>query len=136
MGGFKRPDPIGGDFGKWKQKAAKEPKARKPPTGYPHISKRTGEHYPRTPNSGQARNWTGWLTHREYDIIETYLRYGIDNIFYYQKRWGLQPTTCANIYNMLKSRGILEGEMKLFTVKPAAVILFRKTEQYMIDYQG
>lgn len=109
------------------------PKKKRIPYKIKHADSRHGDEWPKPPSSGVGRNWTGWLTHREYNLIESHLRYGIDNIYHMGEVMGIKHDSSQRAFYDLEEAGFLEGEVEKFRVTPMAKILFDMTDQYILQ---
>lgn len=96
-----------------------------------HVEDRHGEGWPRP--AGYNKQWTGWLTYREYNVIEFYARYGVNNIYSVGKHLGVMGTSAERIYHYMREAGILTGPVENFAVTPMARILFDMTDQFILD---
>jgi len=105
----------------------------KPVYGEPPAHERVGDLYPREPRSGEGRNWTGWLTHREYDVLDAHIRMDINNIY-----WFMSPKRsvlgCEKMFSVLSNLGLIDGECSQFYVTAIGHQLHHLTDQYMLNY--
>lgn len=97
----------------------------------PHISKRTGDCWPR-PARWKAK-WTGWLTHREYDVIDFWTRFEIDNMHKMGSMMGIKDTAVERLFHTLVEVGILTGSVDQFRVTKGGLELFEMTDQFMLE---
>lgn len=103
------------------------------PDSIPHATLRTGPEWPRAHRSGPNSSWTGWLTHREYDVLDMHMRLGVTNIFFYMSdRRG--TLGCEGMFNELKNVGLIKGDKLNFEATDEAVDLFIKTDAYVMSY--
>lgn len=98
-----------------------------------HVDDRHGVGWPRTPGSGRNKNWTGWLTYREYDIFEMCIRYEENNIYALGAALDVRNNTSNKMFYNLLDAGMVIGEPDLFEVTPMAKILFDMTDQYILE---
>lgn len=96
-----------------------------------HVDDRHGVEWPREP--GAHFKWCGWLTHREYDIIEMRERFEIDNFYKVGDRLGVKYTTAERIYHNMIDSGIVLGKIYNYSISPMAKILWDMTDQYILQ---
>lgn len=110
-----------------------KPKPKKKRESYPSIpvDERHGEGWPRP--AGFRAQWTGWLTYREYNVIEFRERFEIDNIHKIGQIFGIKSNSAERMYHNMTNAGILEGPADSFRVTPMAKILWDMTDQFILE---
>lgn len=96
-----------------------------------HVEDRHGEEWPKKP--GWRGNTTGWLTYREYNVIEFVQRFDMNNVYTIGDRLGIKPSTAERMYQNYIACGLIEGPMVDFKITPMALILFDMTDQYILE---
>lgn len=109
---------------------------RKAANPIPHVHQRKGEAWPREPRSGIMKNWTGWLTHREYDVIDMYVRLNIRNIYFFENP-SRSAAGCESMFTDFLNSGIIRKDSTKteFVITHHAMKLFRLTDQYLLDHE-
>lgn len=99
----------------------------KPPI---HVDLRHGEGWPKL-----AYKWTGWLTYREYNLIESHVRFGVENAYQLGKPMGITHDSVNRMYWTMVECGILDpkGDIENMIVTPMARILYDMTDQYILE---
>ena len=115
------------------QERPKKAKRKLKAITYPiiHADLRHGPEWPRRP--GQVVKWTGWLTHREYNLIEDALRYQTTDLYRVGETMGLKMSSTQRMYHSMINAGLITGTVDEFQLTPMAKILFDMTEQYILE---
>lgn len=77
--------------------------------------------------------WTGWLTYREYNVIEAHMRFGLTDLYEIGTRMKLKDTATDRMFYTMFASGILDGEINDFYVTPLAKIIFDMTDQFILE---
>lgn len=110
------------------RKARKEPKRITYPTI--HVQDRHGGEWPREP--GKVYRWTGWLTHREYNLIESQLRFGHHDMYQLGDFMSLKRNSVERMYHSMVNAGVVTGSIDNFEITPLAGMLYQMTDEYML----
>lgn len=109
------------------------PRSELKPITYPiiHADLRHGPGWPREP--GRVPKWTGWLTYREYNLIEDALRYQTTDLYRIGETMGLMMSSTQRMYHSMINAGLITGVVDEFELTPMAKILFDMTEQFILQ---
>jgi hypothetical protein len=99
----------------------------------PHVNTRTGEGWPRVP--GKHRRWTGWLTYREYNLIEFCKRFQCNDIFDIGTSMKLKQNSIERMYHSMVEVGIIQEESSPndFVITPDGMLLFTMTDEFILS---
>jgi hypothetical protein len=121
-------------------KAAEEPtneeiiknrKAKKITHPLPHLLERVGEGWPRYP--GSHRRWTGWLTYREYNLIEHVIRFKSTDMNEIGTHMKLKQNSSERMYSSMIGVGIIKGAYESFRVTDLGMKAFYATDEFILD---
>ena len=96
-----------------------------------HVDDRHGDSWPRP--AGWKGCWTGWLTNREYNVIEAHLRFGLTNLYEIGTRMKLKDTATDRMFYTMFSAGLIDGEIYEYYVTDMAKIIFDMTDQFILE---
>lgn len=116
------------------KKLSVQKRKREGKSNYPmiHVDQRHGDAWPR--KAGWRGCWTGWLTYREYNIIDFCQRLGHSDMAEVGKYLGHNsPNSTERAFYNLVEAGVIEGTQENFTVTPMAKILFNMTDQFIMQ---
>lgn len=99
----------------------------------PHVNIRTGEGWPRFP--GKHRRWTGWLTYREYNLIEFCNRFKCNDIFDIGTSMKLKQNSIERMYHSMVEVGIIQEDSSPndFVITPDGMLLFTMTDEFILS---
>ena len=100
-----------------------------------HADDRHGDGWPKPPGSGPSKNWTGWLTYREYNLIDFWIRFAHNDIYMLGPRFDITHESCNRLFYNMVDAGLIEGETRDFHITPMAKILFDMTDQYILQLE-
>lgn len=100
-----------------------------------HVDDRHGDNWPLPPRSGARGIWTGWMTHQEYNLVEMYDRYDLNNIYAYGARMNLTTSSAQTIFHKMTDTGLFTktSNYELFYISAMGMMLYNMTDQYMLQ---
>lgn len=99
----------------------------------PHANERiNGSRFPIPVALGPQQGCCGWLTYTEYDILDMYVRVGIQNIYAHESH-KRKAETCDKLFRDLVSNGLLKGTKTMFEATKIGLELYRMTDKFMLD---
>ena len=113
---------------------------KKPSEKMPHALLRGARRFPLEPSTGPAGTWPGWLSHREYDVLDMHIRMGVENIYFFIKTEGLprhqrNAGGCEKLFTDLVNIGLLKGEKTQFKATEIGHLLYKLTDAYLLQQQ-
>lgn len=80
----------------------------------------------------------GWLTCREYDVLDMHVRLGVCNIYFFMREEGPHQRNaggCEKMFTDLVSVGLLKGRNVEFTATETGLLLYQLTDDYLLNYK-